>query len=224
MTNSKHLVRCPFYEYEKENFVKCEDVKRTFKWIKQKDDYMYRFCDEDWQQCIFAQRMKQAYEEGIDMEEVKIESLKSENRKLERRLKQSEARNEAKDEDIKKLKKKCKYLEAYRDKYFQVEAREKKAAEEITALTAMYEARFAYLMAEYSGGILDEKEMDAWSKDKEFRIFADKVEDGKVVLWRVVVRFQDDKDGNTTESKDKEEQSEDHNEPEDRQTDDRPEQ
>ena len=224
MTNSKHLVKCPFYEYEKVNFVKCEDVKRIFKSVKQKDDYMYKFCDVNWMKCEHALRLHHAYEEGRDMEEVKIESLKSENRKLERRLKQAEARNDAKDEEIRKLRNRCKGYEQYRDKYLKLEAHEKKVYEEVTAMTAMYEARFAYLMAEFADGILDEKAMDEWSKDKEFAIIADEVEDEKVVKWRAIVRLQDDQDDDTTESEDEEEQSADHNEPEDRQTDDRPEQ
>jgi len=230
MTNSKHLVKCPFYEYEKVNFVKCEDVKRIFKSVKEKDDYMYKFCDVNWMKCEHALRLHHAYEEGRDMEEVKIESLKSENRKLERRLKQAEARNEAKDEEIRKLRNRCKGYEQYRDKYLQLAAHEKKVYEEITAMTTMYEARFAYLMStrcDYCSGnedpILNEKEMEEWSKGKEFAIIADKVEDDKVVQWRAIVRLQDDQDDDTTESEDEEEQSEDSDEPEDRQTDDRPE-
>lgn len=194
MTNSKHLVKCPFYEYEKVNFVKCEDVKRIFKSVKQKDDYMYKFCDANWMKCEHALRLHHAYEEGRDMEEVKIESLKSENRKLERRLKQAEARNDAKDEEIRKLRNRCKGYEQYRDKYLKLEAHEKKVCEEVTAITTMYEARFAYLMAEFADGILDEKAMDEWSKDKEFAIIADEVEDEKVVKWRAIVRLQDDQD------------------------------
>lgn len=224
MTNSKHLVKCPYYEYEKENFIKCEDVKRSFKWIKQKDDYMYKFCDEDWQKCEYARRMDQAYEEGIDMEKVKAESLRSEYRKIERRLKQCEARNIAKDEEIKKLRKRCKYFESYRDRYIKAEADAMKTAKEIMALTAMYEARFAYLMAEFADGVLCEKDMDEWSKDREFAIIADEVEDGKVSKWRVLTRFKDDQDDDTTESEDEKEQSEDSDEPEDRTTDDSSEQ
>jgi hypothetical protein len=87
----------------------------------------------------------------------------------------------------------------------------------------MYEARFAYLMSEFADGILDEKAMNEWSQDKEFAIIADEVEDDKVVKWRAIVRLQDDQDDDTVESEDEEEQSADHNEPEDRQTDDRPE-
>lgn len=220
MPNSKHLVKCPFFEYEKEKFIKCEDVKRTFRWNKQKDNYMWKFCDANWMKCKYALILHHAYEEGRDMEEVKIESLKSENRKLERRLKASEARNTAKDEEIKKLRKKCQHLQTYREKFLAMRAKEDKIAEEINALTSMYEARFAYLMSEFAEGVLNEKDMDSWSKEKEFAIIADEVEDDKVVQWRAIVRFKDDQDDNTTESEDKEEQSADHSEQEDRETDD----
>ena len=222
MPNSKHLVKCPFFEYEKTNFIKCEDVKRTFRWIKQKDNYMYRFCDESWMKCEYALRLHHAYEEGRDMEEVKIESMKSELRKLERRLKASEERNKAKDNEIKKLKKERKYLQTYREKFIAMRAKEDKIAKEIAAMTSMYEARFAYLMAEYADGVLDETDMHEWSKDKEFAIIPDKMEEDKVVQWRTIVRLKDDQDDNTTESEDKEEQSADHSEPEDRETDDSP--
>ena len=198
MTNSKHLATCPFYEYEKENFVKCEDVKRIFRNVKKKDDYMRQFCDADWRLCEHAARMQKAYEEGRNMSEVKIKSLISENRKLEKRLKQAEARIRDKDNELKKLQKTSRYYEVhyhmYMDKCVEAQKREKDIAEEVTAMTAMYEARFAYLMAEFAGGILNEKDMEEWSEGKEFAITADKVEDDRVVQWKAIVRLKEDDD------------------------------
>lgn len=210
--NSKHLVICPYYEYERDCFILCEGVRKHFRWPKQMDDYMYRICDTDqWLSCEYARELSKAYEEGEHkVAETKINALKAEVRKLEKQLKKSEERNVLKDDELRRYRKRIQILEKMR-----MDNRDKEAKihGELEAIGRLYESRLAYLMAVYSGGILDEAEMDAWCKDKEYAIKSETVgEDNKVRRWKVEVRtIGSNKNRDTNKTDNKKEQPKDCN-------------
>lgn len=193
MPNNGRITLCPFYRNESGLTVSCEDVIRRFRWPGQKKKYMDMYCDDQWQSCPYAAEMDRLYAEGEDMTEHEIAALKKELKKTATMLGRANKRDEAKELTIKELRRKNKALEDRLMKLTREKAQnaksEKKAFDEICGLTQMYEARFAYLMSEFNCGELDEAEVEAWSKGKEYAIVADEKDDkGRVRRWKVIVR------------------------------------
>lgn len=202
MPNSKHVPKCPYYEYEKKVFIKCEDCKRMFRWPAQKERWMNMYCDSDWHSCMYAKDITRVYEENKDMDEQKYKALKSEFRKLELRLGKAEKRNEEKDAEIKELKRvKNLAIDRCRQRDTQLkELNESNAAlqGEIAWAHDFYQARLAYLMCKHEDGVLKEAEVEEWHKGKEFAITGEKTEDGDM-LWKV--EWREECETNTDQEK-----------------------
>lgn len=193
MPNNGRITLCPYYINERGLNVSCEDCIRRFRWPAQKKHWMDYYCDDHWQECQYAIAMNKVYEEGGSMTELEIKSLKSELRKANQDLRKSLKREEDKEQKIKALRIKCKKLE---DRNMELKAeqlrnakKERKAFDQIQSLTQMYEARFAYLMDVFTGGVLSEEAVETWAKNKSFAIVAsEKDSNGRVSVWKVVIK------------------------------------
>lgn len=209
MPNNGRITICPYYRNESGLTISCEDVIRRFRWPGQKKRHMDTYCDDAWQMCPFAAELNRLYEEGDenDMTEHKIAELNKELKSRTAKLNRAVKREEAKDKVIKDLRRKAK---AWEDRYQELKAKsirqektERKAFDQIQSITQMYEARFAYLMSELNGGMLDEREVENWSKGKSFAIVAEEKDgNGCVVKWKVVVK--DENESRRSESADAE--------------------
>lgn len=190
MPNSKHVPVCPYYEYEKKGFIKCEDCKKMFRYDSQKEKWMYMYCDSNWESCMYAKDLTKVYEENKDMDEQKYKALKSEFRKLELRLRRAEKRNEEKDAEIKDLKR-IKNLAINRcrerdNQIKQVSEMNSALEGEIAWAHDFYQARLAYYMCTYENGVLKESDVEKWHEGKEFIIRGEQNEDE--VTWVVETR------------------------------------
>lgn len=214
MPNNGRITLCPYYRDEKNLSISCEDVFRRFRWKKQKTNWMDTYCDADWKKCPHAQQLNLMYEERevqMSEKEKRIVELEHENQQLKKELKKqasmlgrSEKREKAKEEDIKKLRSKNRYLEGkymeYAGKVRQYEAHEKRLYDELTDIAAMYEARFAYLMCKDGSGTFSEDEFDAWSKGKEFKLEYD----SEKRIYKAVVREETKDSGKEYKGEEKE--------------------
>ena len=214
MPNNGRITLCPYYRDEKNLSISCEDVFRRFRWKAQKSKWMDTYCDDNWQGCPHAKELNLMYERRerqmsednkriVELEH-EVQQLKKELRKTASMLGRSEKREKAKEEDIKKLRNKNRYLEdkymEYAGKVRQAEAHEKRLYEQVAGITGMYEARFAYLMCEHGDGTLSEKDFENWNKNKEYAIQYDE----KERIYRTVVREETKDDGKERKGEEKE--------------------
>lgn len=193
MPNNGRITLCPYYVNERGLNVSCEDCIRRFRWPAKKKAWMDYYCDDHWQECQYAIELTRVYEEGGSMTELEIKSLKSELRKANQDLRKSLKREEDKEQKIKVLRRKAKVLDErnmeLKAKQLRQEKKERAAFDQIQSLTQMYEARFAYLMDVFTGGVLSEAAVDEWSKGKSFAIVAgEKDSNGAVSVWKVVIK------------------------------------
>lgn len=193
MPNNGRITLCPYYKNESGLTVSCEDVIRRFRWPAQKKKHMDTYCDDAWSECPYAAELTRLYEEGDDLVEHEVSALKKELKKTATMLGKANRRDEAKEATIKELRRKNKVLEdrlmEAKRKETQGKKAEEKAFNQICELTQIYEARFAYLMSEFTGGVLNEADVESWAKGKEFAIVAKARNDkGEVSLWEVKVR------------------------------------
>ena len=214
MPNNGRITLCPYYRDEKNLSISCEDVFRRFRWKKQKMNWMDTYCDDDWKACPHAKQLNLMYEEREEQmsdKDKRITELEHETQQLRKELKKmasmlgrSEKREKAKEEEIKNLRKKNRYLESkyieYSGKVRQCEAHEERLANEVAGIAAMYEARFAYLMCMSGTGAFSEEEFEIWSKGKEFKLEYD----SDKRIYKAVVREEKKDDGKKHESEEKE--------------------
>lgn len=198
MPNNGRITLCPFYRDEKNLSISCEDVFRRFRWKSQKERWLDIYCDKYWERCPHAVSLNVMYEEiertmgeaeqKVVQLEHQVKELKKELKKTASMLGRSEKREAAKEEEIKNLRKKNRFLEEryieYSGKARQAESKEKKMQEQIGMIAEMYEARFAYLMTELSNGTFSEKDFKEWCKGKEYSIAFDE----KKELFKAIVR------------------------------------
>lgn len=220
MPNNGRITVCPFYRYERKSKIVCEDAPRRFRYRKHKERWMDTYCDDRWQDCMWAKVLERVYQEGGDMTAHTIEELKKELQKADTMLGRCEKRLEAKDEEIRKLRKKNRILEDKVNRLSEYQRREQAMQEQITRIAALYESRFAYLLDTFADGSFREDDAVAWAKGKEFAVVGD-VEDGKRI-WKAVTREVQDGDphGDRAQTDHEEEQSADSGEQEDGQADD----
>jgi predicted RNase H-like nuclease (RuvC/YqgF family) len=200
MPNNGRYTLCPFYRDEKNLSISCEDTFRRFRWKAQKKRWLDGYCDKDWKSCPYAQELEKLYE-GEDMSETKklAHELKAKDRELRKTaamLGKSEKREQSKDEQIRQLRRERNALEKLyikaRQKQIETEKKLDRLRQEFSGLSEIYEVRFAYLMAEFAGGVLKESEVAKWIAENEFALTADEFAgDGErktVETWKVTVR------------------------------------
>ncbi|MDO4486059.1 MAG: hypothetical protein Q4C46_05615 [Bacillota bacterium] len=205
MPNNGRITLCPYYRDEKNLSISCEDTFRRFRWPAQKVRWMDDYCDKDWESCPYAQDLNNLYRkiERGDEEMNSVERLRQKNKALEKEqrrlismLGRSEKREKRKDAEIKELRGKFQRMESYSIKVSRdnSELREQIQGLELYKASMMdaYEGRLAYLMANYSGGVLDEVAMSEWGKKHKYKIIADEIgkdANGKDIglKWRVII-------------------------------------
>lgn len=188
MPNSNHYVLCPYYENEKNESISCEDVIRTFPNLKKKEWYMKTYCDANWQECIFADAMNRAYEEGEEaLEREKIKALEKELRSMGIKYGREKKKNERQQKKIDDLMQQNKDLyEKWRKVNEELTAVNMKIYGQIQQMVQLYEDRMAYLIDTKCDGELREKDVEAWAEGKEFAIVHDYLAEDRV--WKVLFR------------------------------------
>lgn len=195
-SNSGRYTRCPYYRWEYEARITCEDTYRHFECKAQKNAWMDMYCDSwDWMKCPYAADLTEAYEryeKGDEkaLEKHENEALRKEIKSIAMKLGHAERKIRkltAKAEDLEKQK--MLYFEKYRKALEQLDEYEKKIAGQVQVIVDAYEARLAYMMAMFSDGTLNESDVNDWIKDKEFAIV--KTDYG----FEVVYKEETDEDG-----------------------------
>lgn len=195
-SNSGRYTRCPYYRWEYEARITCEDTYRHFECKAQKNAWMDMYCDSwDWMKCPYAADLTEAYEryeKGDEkaLEKHENEALRKEIKSIAMKLGHAERKIRkltAKAEDLEKQK--MLYFEKYRKALEQLDEYEKKIAGQVQVIVDAYEARLAYMMAMFSDGTLNESDVKDWIKDKEFAIV--KTDYG----FEVVYKEETDEDG-----------------------------
>ena len=176
-SNSGRYTRCPYYRWEYEARITCEDTYRHFECKAQKNAWMDMYCDSwDWMKCPYAADLTEAYEryeKGDEkaLEKHENEALRKEIKSIAMKLGHAERKIRkltAKAEDLEKQK--LLYFERYRKALEQLDEYEKKIAGQVQVIVDAYEARLAYMMAMFSDGTLNESDVKDWIKDKEWAI------------------------------------------------------
>lgn len=204
---------CPFYKSNKRKTIACEDCFHRFDEEEDLQEHMNRYCDQDWQECSYAKDLMDAYElveKGDEnaLEDYKRDAKDAELKSLSSKLGRAEKRIEARDQEIRDLRKKnrdldqkCMEMEGLVRK---VNARDEKMAEhlretqkklhditedlseKIGKAMSLYKDRLCYMISEYAGGELPEEEVERWAEGKEFSIILE-TEDGNKI-WKVYVK------------------------------------
>lgn len=160
---------------------------------------MKKYCDDDWESCEHAKGLNEAYEsiERGDlkaMEKQKIKAMEKEMRKLASALGRVEKSLEAKENDIKELRKKSRYyedrsLEEYKRRRkleHETSQKDKRLAMELQKVTEIYEDRMCYLIETYCNGKLKERDVQEWAKNKEVAIRFEN--EGSERIWLSLTR------------------------------------
>ena len=195
MPNNGRITECPFYVNERNSYITCEDMKRRFRYRKQKEDHMDKYCDKDWRDCPYAKVLLRGYEREEDMVfrvGHKMRALEVENKKVNMMLSKAEARDKEKAGQIRALQKKNRHLEhvymLYKDKYEQLRDAEENAMAQINEAMQLCEARVAYLLSRKRDHRLDEADFKAWHEKHEFAIvpeLEEKDDSMSVLGWKL---------------------------------------
>ena len=205
MSNNGRITLCPFYRDEKNLSISCEDIFRRFRWRAQKEKWLDKYCDADWQNCPYAQKLNELYDEieGESEMNSKLKKLEHENEELRKELRKgasllgkSQKREQEKDDLVRKLRREKGVAEKLylkeRDKNREYETKEKRFTNEINFISKEYEARFAYLMAEYRIPIMREREFRKWAAENEYRLNAKFTDGGELYGYKAEWRRIDE--------------------------------
>lgn len=209
MPNTGRITKCPYYRDEKNLSISCEDTFRRFRWPAQKNNWMDKYCDDNWQACEYAKELEGLYDEmgGNEMSNKILElehenaALKKELRKVSSMLGKATKREERKDDRIRELMTQNRALEKVmlreKQKCADLKLKLDKAGKDMIALADIYEGRIAYLVANFTDGTLNEEDIRKWAESFEYAMIPEATEkgpDGKevVVLWRVMTREIED--------------------------------
>lgn len=78
-SNSGRYTRCPYYRWEYEARITCEDTYRHFECKAQKNAWMDMYCDSwDWMKCPYAADLTEAYERYEKGDEKALENHENE--------------------------------------------------------------------------------------------------------------------------------------------------
>lgn len=202
MPNNTRIPVCPFFKDEKKKSISCEDVFRSFPSCRKKEQWMDMYCDEwDWMKCPYAVDLNAMYEridKGADMEteqmKQKIEAMRKELRYKATLLGRADKRLEAREKEIKELRRKNKALEGQKLAEYKRRRKaesdlhdyEKNESERYFKMAKLYEDRLAYLIWAYCDSRLPEARVKEWAKNKEYALsFDSKSQD---LVWVVTIR------------------------------------
>lgn len=205
MPNSGHITICPFYISERSKSVTCEDVFRRFKSKKDKRAYMDIYCDDNWQECRYAQKLMELYDEietkgekdqMLEMFRHKHLATREELKKVASQLGKAEARVDILNQENTELAQKVRYLrekneeliKKYLDEKKEIKRREEKIYEEMMEQASIFEGYIAYLLSESKDKKLNVEAAYDWASNHAYTILGVHDEKGnKLKEMRVVV-------------------------------------
>lgn len=211
MPNTGRYIVCPYYLDERNKSISCEDTYRIFQDHENKNVWMSVYCEDRWHECVWAKALNETYdriEEGDEkaMEEHEIKALKKELRYASVLLGKSEKQVERQKKKIDKLETLNKSLTEEKDR-MEKKARDKhrkvrELSEELSdlknrvlnhvqAAISIYSDRLCYVISEYMGGELHDKDVEAWAKGKQFAVVVEDLENGDKI-WKAVVKEAED--------------------------------
>ena len=186
MPNNTRIPICPFFRDEKNKSISCEDIFRGFNSVKQKYDWMDTYCDGwEWAKCPYAVSLNEMYErieKGADMEleqlEHKVEALTKELRSQAKKLGRAYRRIEAKDEEIKELRKKNTILQEQKQNEFskrrraeyELDKHGRKVSDQLQEVINLYKDAFCYLLSQTPEQKIPEADIKAWAEGKSFTV------------------------------------------------------
>ncbi len=209
MPNNTRIPICPYFRDEKNKSVSCEDVYRGFDSVARKCAWMDKYCDEwTWAECPYAKDLNEMYERierGADMETEqmaqKIKAMSKELRYKATLLGRADKRLEAKEAEIKDLRKKNRRLEELREEEYKkrrqiettLDRKSEKAAAQLTEVIKLYKGAMCYLLSKTPDGKVPEDEIKEWAKDKYYTVVRMCDEDG-ILKWMLDVQEVTDTD------------------------------
>ena len=227
-------VICPFFRHEKKTrSVACEDTYHTFERPEDKYAWMDAYCCSEWMECLYARDLDDAYtriEEGDEraLEHEKIEAMEKEMRRLSTLIGKQARKIEAREDEIKELRKKNKILDNQKES-FQGRVREQMARiaaldkkvdhlqgkglasieSSLMKMKASYEMCLCYLIAKHEGGSISDQAACEWEKEQNGkpRILIVKQEDG-TRTFTVIMEKDNETDGSDEQKDEKEEAEE----------------
>ena len=189
---------CPFYIDDNKLSISCEDTVRSFRELDQKNNWMDGYCDKSWRDCPHAMRISEAYDkqEAGDPDAVtrnSIDAMRAEVRSLSTQLGRVKRILDARDEEIRDLRRKNKRLSDLREQTYgdlrrlRSETDSKDAAQyrELQRMAQLYEDRLCYMIDTYLPDGLPEKTVEAWARGKEFALTH---REGEERIWIAVKR------------------------------------
>ena len=200
MPNNTRIPLCPYYKDEKNKSISCEDVFRRFATLKKKYAHMDTYCCKDWQSCEYAAELNAMYErieKGADMDleqtKQKLAAAQKELRYNATLLGRADRRIEAKEAEIKDLRRKNRELEEKRLEEFKKRRKaeitlndyEKKAYGQLEEIIKTYKDALCYLLSMRPDQELPEAEIKEWTKDKAYTIMRT-YKDDKDMTWKLV--------------------------------------
>lgn len=213
-SNSGRYTLCPYYKWNYEARITCEDVFRRFDSEDECSAWMDMYCDNEWMKCPYAIDLNEAYErlekgDRMALENHEIDALKSELRSLTIKLGKSQKKIERQQKKIDELravnrsftnvnqnleKQKRNYFEKWKESDNQLNEYERKIDEQLKGIVMIYEQRMAYLIDTYCpDGKLRERDVQDWAKDRAFAIVACKIDEEEIGIegepaWKVVFK------------------------------------
>lgn len=211
MPNTGHYSRCPFFSSEREKVITCEDVFRRFRSKTDKDNYMWTYCDTDWEECKYARELLDLYDriekkgETVQMMEIfrhRTGATRAELKKVATQLGKAEARCVRQNEEIEKLKTDLENLREKNKELFKMHAdfkadqrrKDEKLLEEMMDQASIYESYLAYLMDQFAGGSIDIEAAAEWGTKYKYLIKGS-MEDGKLKSMLVETQEVGEEDG-----------------------------
>lgn len=217
MPNNTRIPICPYYRYEKNKSISCEDAFRTFAKTEKKDTWMDMYCDSwDWMKCPYACDLTEAYErfergDEKALENHEIEALRKELKSISTKLGRAEKRCERQQKKIDELRnvnqsltqenialdvQNKRWYRKWREATEHKEAFEQKVYDQVQKISRMYEQRISYLIENFAPGHrFYEADASAWAEDKAFALVYETTEDSEVPCWQVRYGEETEPDG-----------------------------
>lgn len=197
-SNTGRYTLCPFYKWNYEARITCEDVFRRFDSEPECSAWMDMYCDNEWMKCPFAIELNEAYdrlEKGDKkaLEKHKIDALESELRSVTIKLGKAQKRikRQQKEVDVAEKQRKM-YYQRWKDVRQQLDDYEKNIDSQIKRLVEVYEQRMAYVIDMFAPGkVIYEDDIQDWARDRAFALVGSE-EEGRI-LWEV--KFGEVEDG-----------------------------
>lgn len=212
MPNNTHIPICPYFRDEKKKSISCEDTFRSFPSSEMKNAWMDLLCDSwEYETCPYAADLSDMYErisKGANMSEEimkqKLDAMRKELKYKAVLLGKADKRLEAKEQEIKDLRKKNREIDERRAEEFrkrrkaeiEIERSGQKAAGQLKDLIELYKDVMCFLLYSHEPDGLSEEMVRAWAeehKDACYSVLRMPDKQGQM-LWQLVTQEVKDND------------------------------